>query len=378
MRKFDTTLSSFIVACTVSGAIVLAVSQRQAVQQYAGSAVASRAEAASEVKPGTTGPWAASAPGRVEPISGDIRIVTQIPGRIAEVLVSVNEPVKAGDLLFRLDDEDHRARVEGADAEAAVRLRERDQENVGKAAKDRRVAEDNLERAQRTLFANRIELDRTMANRRAGRATDADVAAAREAIATARANVEREREQLQRVLSGTGVPLPTRLEAGLSVARAELAVAETALSRTRVRAPIDGTVLQVNARIGEMAMPNPEQVQVVIGDVSKLRIRAEIVERDVDKVRVGQSAVVTSDAFPGRQFDGRVTQVARLLSTPLVSQKGPRRPNDVDVLEVLVELTGQTPLIPGMRTDVFFKPEAAASGAATGSGETRTAQPEKM
>lgn len=374
----NTTVSSLVVAALVAGAIAFAVDQRATVLHVAGvagssagNAVASRAIAATRdsEKGGNAGPWAASAPGRVEPSGGDVRVVTQLPGRIVEVVVGVNDQVKAGDLLFRLDDEEYRARVEGADAEVSVRVRERDQENVGKAAKDRRTAEDNLDRAQRTLFASRFDLDRAMANRRAGKATDQDVANARNLVSDAKAAVDREREALQRVLSGSGIPLPTRLESGLSVSRAELAVAETALSRTRVRAPIDGTVLQVNARVGEMALPNPEQIQVVIGDLTKLRVRAEIVERDVDKVRVGQSAVVTSDAFPGRQFEGKVTQVARTLSSPIVSQKGPRRPNDVDVLEVLVELGGQTPLIPGMRTDVFFKPDGAQAGAAAGTGQ---------
>jgi HlyD family secretion protein len=369
MGKFGTTSSSFIVACVAAAGVAIVVEQ----MKHPGNAVASSAVAATrdgEPKATVAGPWAASAPGRVEPISGEIRVVTQIPGRIAEVLVGVNDQVKAGDLLFRLEDDDHRARVEGADAEVSVRVRERDQENVGKTSRDRRTAEDNLDRAQRTLFASRIDLDRVMANRRAGRANDNDVAQAREAVVTARQQVERERDALQRVLTTSGVPLPTRLEAGLAVARAELSVAETALSRTRVRAPIDGTILQVNARVGEMAGPNPELASVIVGDVSRLKVRAEIVERDIDKVRVGQGAVVTSDAFPGRQFEGRVTQVGRSLSTPIVSQKGPRRPNDVDVLEVLVELTGQTPLLPGMRTDVFFKPEGAAAGTASGEGQT--------
>ena len=50
--------------------------------------------------------WAASAPGRVEPIGGEVRIGAQVPGRIAEVLVPLNDKVAAGDLLVRLDDEE--------------------------------------------------------------------------------------------------------------------------------------------------------------------------------------------------------------------------------------------------------------------------------
>ena len=156
------------------------------------------------------------------------------------------------------------------------------------------------------------------------------------------------------------MPLPTRLEAGLSVARAELLIAEAAFNRTRVRAPADAVVLAVNAKVGEIAAPSSDLPMLIVGDTSRMRVRAEFDERDIDKVRVGQMAIVTTDGFPGRQFEGRVTQVAKSLGQPRVNAKGPRRPNDVDVLEVFVEIDGTTPLISGMRADVFLKPDQAA------------------
>jgi HlyD family secretion protein len=82
--------------------------------------------------------WAASAPGRIEPRGGEIRIGTQVPGRIAEVLVQLNDRVTAGDLMVRIDDEEAQAKMMAAEAEAAVRKRERDAETVGRLAQDRR------------------------------------------------------------------------------------------------------------------------------------------------------------------------------------------------------------------------------------------------
>jgi HlyD family secretion protein len=67
---------------------------------------------------------------------------------------------------------------------------------------------------------------------------------------------------------------------------------------------------------------------------------------------------VRSDAYPGREFSGRIERMGQALGAPRLSKRGPRRPNDVDVLEVLVDLDGNSPLLPGMRVDVFFKPEA--------------------
>lgn len=363
MPKLDTTGSSFIVASTLAGLIAWGATSITS-QLYADSASAQSGQNGQQKVAATQTPaspgkpqWAASAPGRVEPRDGEIRIVSQMPGKVAEVLVAVNDKVRAGDLLFRLEDDEHQARYSGADAEVAVRTRERDLENVGRQAKDRRTAEDAVAKAERAVFSSRFELDRLVA----AKAPVAEIDAAREAIKTAAANVDKERANLRKVVAQSGMPLPTRLESGLTVARSDLAVAETMLSRTRVRAPIDGVVLQVNAKVGEMAAPQSELPMVVIGDLSKLRVRSEFDERDIDKVRVGQSAVVTTDAFPGRNFEGKVTQVAKTLTAPRVAQKGPRRPNDVDVLEVFVELDGNTPLLPGMRADVFLKPEGAAA-----------------
>ena len=92
-------------------------------------------------------------------------------------------------------------------------------------------------------------------------------------------------------------------------------------------------------------------------------MRAEVEERDAAKVRVGQLVVVKSDAYPGREFPGKVASLAPSLGPGKLGQRGPRRPNDVDVLEVVVDMEGQPPLLPGMRVDVFFKPVETVEGA---------------
>jgi HlyD family secretion protein len=173
--------------------------------------------------------------------------------------------------------------------------------------------------------------------------------------------VEQTRTTLRKALANTDAPAPTRLEAALTAARAELSLADAALERTRIRAPSNGTVLQMNARVGETVAPSPENLLVVVGDVSSLRVKAEFEERDIGKVRVGQGAVVRSDAFPGKDFEGSVSSLARSLGPSKLGQRGPRRPTDIDVLEVLIDLNGQPPLLPGMRVDVFLKADATAA-----------------
>ena len=361
MPRSDSTTTTLVVAALVAGAIGFGVynwstlrnSMRTATSQPAAADVQAGA-AKAPARP----LWTASAPGRVEPRGGEIRLGAQAAGRLAEVFARVNDRVAAGDLLLRLDDDDAVARLAAADSEVAVRRRERDGETVGRLATDRRNAEDQLSSSERALYQSRLELDRIAAQRRAGSATEEALTKARGGVATAREKVEQDRAALRKLQATAGMPLHTRLEASLASARSELAQAEAAAERTRLRAPAAGTVLQVHAKAGETVAPSPELVLVSFGDVSTLRARAEVEERDVAKIRIGQRAIVRSDAFAGREFPGVVTSLAQSLGAPRLASRGPRRPNDVDVLEVMVDLEGTPPVLPGMRVDIFFAPDA--------------------
>ncbi len=372
-------LTAAVMAASV-GLLVQYSSTKRAAEQSVptAAAVAASNAAAGQQTTNSSGPistanaqatkpmmWAASAPGRIEPRVGDVRIGSQVPGRIAEVLVNINDRVLTGDLLVRIDDEEAQARIVAAEAEAAVRRRERDAETIGRLAQDRRNADDAVASADRALFQARRDLDRVIVGRRAATptSTDDELVKARAAVVAAKDKAEQERTALRRVQATANMPLPTRLESGLSTARADLLLAETAIERARVRAASDGTVLQLNAKVGETIAPSPELALVVMGDLTGLRVRAELEERDVSKVRVGQKVVVRSDAFPGREFKGNVATMALSLAPPRLASRGPRRPNDVDTLEVLINIEGTTTLLPGMRADVFFVPDATVQAA---------------
>lgn len=355
MPRLDSSISTLSLAALVVTVFAAAMVSPKGMSPERASHIAiGSAHAAS---PATRTIWAASAPGRVEPRSGEVKISAQATGRIVDIPARLNEAVSAEDILIRLDDADVVARLAAAEAEAGVRRRERDQETVGKVAGDRRTAEDAVATSERNVFKQRADLDGWVAARREGRVSIEDVAKAREALAAARDKLEQDRANLRKVQATAGMPLPTRLESGLILARSELSLAEAAVERTRVRAPATGSVLQILAKVGETATPSPENILVHFGDLSALRVRAELEERDVAKVRVGQKVVVRSDAFPEREFEGKVGAIAQSLGPPRLPNKGPRRPNDVDVLEVLVDLDGLPPLLAGMRVDVFLRPD---------------------
>lgn len=299
-------------------------------------------------------PWVAAAPGRVEPKSGQVRIGSGLLGRIAEVTVKVNDIVEEGEMLIRLDDEEARARLQAAETEAASRKRERDAQSLDKAREDLRKAEDGVFAAERQLTNARFGLEYELQAKRMGAGSDERVKDARAQVTSAREKLQKERSAYAIAQSKPDVPAPSRLESALQAARSDVAVAEALLEKTRIRAPAAGTVLQLPAKVGEMVAPSPEQALAVIGDMSVLRVKAELDEHDVSKVKAGGKVIVKSNAYPGREFNGTVAEMAPSLAAPKVSLRGARRPTDVEVLEVSIDLEGNVPLIPGMRADAFF------------------------
>lgn len=305
--------------------------------------------------------WAASATGRIETRSGEHRLSALQPRRIEEVLVKTHDTVKEGDLLVLLDDQDLDAKRESALAEVEVRLREREEEKVTGLALDRQNAEDRLADAERELFRARLALDEVVTNAHNGSGGDNDEKNARDRLNLAEKAVTEQRAAYDVVIAKSGIPKPTRLDTGLTQARADLALVENEIEKARVRAPFDGDVLNVWAKVGEVATPSANAPLVLFGDKSGMRVRAELEERDVVKVRVGQKVVVRSDAYPDKEFVGKVTSLGGALGARAIASRGPRRPSDIDVLEVVADLGAQPMLLPGMRVDVFFANDETAA-----------------
>lgn len=361
MPKIDPTFSA--VAAAAVAAIVTSVMLNQLTPQLSGSAQQLTSGNAQAADTSLTRPvWAASATGRVEPKEGEVRISAEVPSRIAEVIAKTNDQVTTGQLLVKLDSDDLLPKLAAAQSEAEVRIRERDEEPATGIALDRRKAEDAINASEQARFRAQDAFDEAV--RQSKTAGDANaVTAARETLTKADKTLAEDRAALESVLAKSGLPLPTRLESALSIARTDVKQVENAIERTRVRAPYDGTVLNVWAKVGEMAAPSADSALLLFGDVSALRVRAEVEERDVTRIRVGQRVVVRADAFPDKDFEGVVTQIAPALGSPRITSRGPRRPNDVEVLEVLISLDGAPPLLTGMRVDAFFRHEASASAA---------------
>ncbi len=297
--------------------------------------------------------WQAVAVGRIEPRSGEVRIVPPVAGVIGEILVKVGDRVFAGEPLVRLLDDEVRARVDAAEMQVAMRVRARNDQSVSGRAAERRRAEDAVAAAERAVIEARGKRDKGAIDRRAGKIDDAALDAVRRAYSAAEEELRKARAALERI--EVDAPLPTSVEGQLNIARSDLLAVQAALEKLTVRAPIDGSILQINGRVGEFASPSSTQPLVLLGDVSALRVRAEVDERDVGQIRIGQAVVVRSSAWAGRDVAGKVAFIAPLVEAARAGFRGPRSPSDVDVVEVLIDLTEPGPLLTGAKVDVYFQ-----------------------
>ena len=365
MPRGDSSLNMLIVAAILALGVGYYVPQtfsaKPAIESAKADGDGAKSDSSAKPKAAAKSGWAASAAGprRADRRRGAHRRAGAGPHRRGAGCL--NDKVAAGDLLVRLDDEELIGALNAALAEAAVRKRERDKPRAaGKPAQDRQIrrGRGRQRRAAARADPGRVRSRLQGAPQRPG---EADVEKARDAVqqgqGAARAGARQPAQGARRRRAARADPARSRRS---TAARAELSAADAALERTRIRAASAGTILQVNAKVGETATPSPENALVVIGDLSSLRVRAEIEERDIGKVRVGQAAIVRSDAFPGKDFEGKVASLAQALGPSRLGQRGPRKPTDVDVLEVMIDLAGQPPLLPGMRVDVFLRPEATA------------------
>jgi cobalt-zinc-cadmium efflux system membrane fusion protein len=147
-----------------------------------------------------------------------------------------------------------------------------------------------------------------------------DFSAAKTRAAQAKSEVDRENRLLAGGASSERALLAAQAEA--ATADAELKAAQDRLSTLGLGAgaagqavglvaPIAGTVLQLNARVGQPV--GPTDTLVVVGESEQVWLTADIYERDVGKVHVGDDVHVTSIAFPGRIFAGKVDQLGAIV-----------------------------------------------------------------
>ena len=219
-----------------------------------------------------------TASGTINPLS-TVSVGSQASGRIAEIYVDYNSVVKKGQLLALIDQENAKATVQ--QREAALEI----------AKAQVAVEENNIKYYKKAL--NRISK-----------------------LNASKYSTEKDLEAAERDYDNAVAQL-TLEQAQVKQAQALLNSAQTELSYTEIKAPVDGIVISKSVEVGQTVAASFETPEIfsVAEDLTKMQIEASVVEADIAKVKEGQKVRFTVDSYADDYFYGTVTQVRNEATT---------------------------------------------------------------
>jgi HlyD family secretion protein len=240
------------------------------------------------------------ASGRVEtPLR--VEIGTQITGTVVAIPVAEGQAVSAGQLLIALEDGEAKAAV--AAARAAVNQYQARLQQIRAAALP--TAALALRRAQATLLNARAQYERLQELKTRGVATQAEFDTARMNLEVAESEVQSAQVQVE-TNSPTGSDYLVA-ETALQQAQAGLGAAVARLNYTRIKAPLDGTLIARDVERGDVVQPG--KALMVISPAGQTQLVVQIDEKNLAALRVGQRALASADAYPDRNFPAEVVYI---------------------------------------------------------------------
>ena len=137
-------------------------------------------------------------------------------------------------------------------------------------------------------------------------------------------------------------------------AAAEIARYEAQLAKTRVLAPIGGTVVARHVEPGETIEAN--KPVATIADLRRLRVEAEADEADAGALALGAPVAITAEGYPGRSWKGSIEEVADSVTLRKLKPQDPSRPTDTRIITVKVAFVEATPLKLGTTVELRIQP----------------------
>ncbi|MFO8007340.1 MAG: efflux RND transporter periplasmic adaptor subunit [Candidatus Brocadiia bacterium] len=249
------------------------------------------------------------ATGEVDPqVGAEVKVGARISGKVDRLLANIGDQVRKGEVIARIEQEDLKAQVEQREAElqraeaqlsAVENLRPKE---IEKAQADVQRWEATLHQARRHLERQNELITQEFTSEEAVDKAEEQVGVAGAQLAAARKALELARTRYEEDLK----------QAGAEVARARAALrnAEVQLSYATIQAPISGVIGTVTTQEGETVAAGlnaPTFVEII--DLERLEVDAYVDEVDIGKVKAGQTAEFTVDAFPDRTFEGEVRAI---------------------------------------------------------------------
>ena len=246
-------------------------------------------------------------------IQSDVTVISpKVEGYIKKVRVTDNQEVAEGKVLFVIDDRDFKAKA--AQAEAAVALEEASvgtfesrlklqQAVIDQAAAGVQSAEADLSRAQQDYKRYSALMTSDFASRQRFEQAEADARKAEAALLKSRAALAAEQNQL-----GVFRSQQREEQAKLQQARANLQLAQNDLDNTVIRAPISGVAGNRAGQVGQYVKAGTQLLSLV--PLPRVYVTANFKETQLTRMRPGQRAEVSVDAYPEMPLEGEVESFA--------------------------------------------------------------------
>jgi HlyD family secretion protein len=290
--------------------------------------------------------------GRVE--APQVDLASKVPGRVTEVYVREGQRVKAGQLLARLDLGETATAVERERAGArSAEERALDVEAGSRAPEIAAArAEVNDRQAASALAQKELDRQQFLLGRTAG--TQREVDRARADAERARAALRISEERLRLATEGARTHQKRAAQAEADRAKAALEQTVIVARESEIVAPADGIIVHRFAEPGQLVAPSQPAFTLAFTD--RLYVRTFIPETKLGRVKMGMPGSVEVDAFPGRTFAARITEISPEAEfTPKVVETEEERVNLVYAAKADLERGWNEPLVPGQPAVVIVK-----------------------
>lgn len=232
----------------------------------------------------------------------------KVPGRIVELPIQEGQQVEAGVLLARLEDSDSLQRVRMDEATVGVRESNLALTLAGTREQETRALQQNVLDAQADLEQKKIDYERakTLFAKDEVSAQERDLAAT--ALKRTQAVYQSAQEHYNQALEGSRKEDIAIARANLKQAQANLGLSRVNLGYTVLRAPNAGVITVRQVELGEVVSPGSPVI--TLADLDHVWLRAYIAETDLGRIHFGQSATITTDTYPGKQYHGHISFIS--------------------------------------------------------------------
>ncbi|HEX4167910.1 MAG TPA: efflux RND transporter periplasmic adaptor subunit [Bryobacteraceae bacterium] len=300
-------------------------------------------------------PVVVACPGRIEGRSDTIEVGAATDGIVQAVNVREGQLVQQGAVLAEIGCNDLRSSLQVAEAEAESVKQSRARLLRGSRPEEREAAAQRTQAARAEVEHSSAELNRATQLSAALAISKSSYDNALRDYDVAEAELKEASRNEELVNAGPTQEDLAKADADLRAAEERIKLAQEKVSKCVVSAPVRGTILRVDLRQGESFSTVAPHPLFTIADLSGRRVRAEVDERDISKVRVGQKAILTSEAYPNMHFIGHVERISSMMGRKTVDTGNPADKSDRDILEALVNLEPAAQELPmGLRVTVQF------------------------